>query len=114
MSNFELSGSTASLQPFDQRWIDFLMGRDHVGRPVYSATKSATFQMDACTTAQYQQWADLHGTSLTRIQMLNLVGTSLIEYSGSNGNIFLEVTQRPSFQDIHTEPWQVTISGLTP
>ena len=107
---FAFNGSTASLAPYQQTWQDIVLGRDHTGRPVYAATKNVQLQFDACTQASYNQWQQLHGASLTSVQLLNLDGTSFVTYQPTG--LFMEIADRPTFEAGHVGRWSVLIHGI--
>ena len=91
---------------------DVVMGTDQAGRPIFAAVKHVELQFDQCATPLYRQWAALHGTSLTRCNLLNMDGTSYTDYSGSN--VHLALTERPSFQAGHVTGFGITIYNIVP
>lgn len=109
---FQLNGTDFGLAPYNQEWIDILVGTDMNGRPVYASTKNVRLDFDRTTVAKYQQFSALHGASLTSIQMLNIDAGSYTTYS--NANIYLVVTQRPKFEAGNTTGFSVLISGVVP
>lgn len=110
---FLLNGSTASLAPYSQVWEDVIQGRDHLNRPIYAATKNAVLEFDFTTYANYNQWAQFHGASLTSITLLN-IDTAASYTTYSNANIFLELSQRPKQEAQHIGPFTIRIVGITP
>jgi hypothetical protein len=108
---FAFNGSTASLAPYQQQWQDIVIGIDHENRPVLAATKNVGLQFDACTYASYQQWSQLHGTSLTSVQLLNLDGGSFTTFN--NANITFQISDRPTFEAGYVGRWSAFIRGIT-
>ena len=95
-----------------QNWRDIPMGVDMTRRPFFAAAKHVELEFDQCALPLYRQWAALHGTSLTRCNLLNMDGSSYTDYTGSN--ITLELTQRPQFQAGHAGGFTITIYNIVP
>src|SRR3990167_10577062 len=108
---YAFNGSTASLAPYQQTWQDIVIGIDHTNRPVLAATKSVVLQFDACNYASYNQWSQLHGASLTSIQLLNLDAGSMTTYD--NSNITFQIQSRPNFEAGYVGRWSAIIHGIT-
>jgi hypothetical protein len=109
---YQLNGTNMNLAPFKQSWEDVVTGRDHTGRPIFGATKHALLEFDNCAVTLYQQFSALNGASLTSVQLLNIDGASFTTYS--NNNIYLEVTQRPAFEQGISGQFTIAIRGLQP
>ena len=88
------------------------MGTDQAKRPIFAAAKHVQLEFDQCSTANYRQWAQLHGTSLVSVTLLNMDGSSYTAYTGSN--ISLALTARPQFQAGNVSPFTITITNIVP
>src|SRR3990167_8482337 len=108
---FAVNGTTMNLAPYEQAWRDIIVGIDHVNRPVFSAVKDVQLQFDACNYASYNQWSQLHGASLTSIQLLNLDAGSMTTYN--NSNITFQIQSRPNFEAGYVGRWSAIIHGIT-
>ena len=107
---FLLNGSAASIVPAVQKWVDLIMGVDHLGAPIYSSFKEVELEFDGCALASYKQWADLTatGTSLNTITILDQASLNYVAYSG----IFLNYRQRPSIESGLVGPWTLVVTNL--
>ena len=108
---FQLNGTTPTLAPYKQTWIDLMLGRDHTGLQIYSSIKNCLIEFDAADPTRMNQWQTLTntGTSITSIALLNLDATSYVTYS--NVGIGLEMT-RPSFEAANVNTWSILVTGI--
>ena len=109
---YAINGSSASYSPQSQQWEDIITGFDHADRPIFAAAKHINLEFDQCSIALYGQWAGLHGTSMTSIEVLNMDGTSYTAYTGSN--IYLALEERPSFQAGNVTGFRIKIHNVVP
>ena len=108
MTAYRVQGSTASIVPYKQTWIDSVYGIDHSGGPIVGAFKSCRLEFDAMTVGSMAQWLQFcnTGTSLVTLTILNQDASSFVALSG----IFLSTDSRPTFEAAHSGPFTILVS----
>jgi hypothetical protein len=108
-----LNGSTASISPQGQKWQDVLTGYDHVGRPIFAASKSVELTFDQMSVSLYQQWSALNGTSMVSVTLLAIDSpASFVTYN--NTGIHFQIKDRPTLQAGVVSGWTALVMGITP
>ena len=109
---FLINGSTASIVPYQQMWVDSLYGITHDSAPIVGAFKSCRLEFDNMSYGSAQQWLQFcnTGTSLLTLTILNLDGTSFTACSGC----FMALDSRPIFESGYVGPFSILVSRLQP
>ena len=110
MTAYRVQGSTASIVPYKQTWIDNIVGVSHDGAPIVGAFKSCRLEFDAMTVGSMSQWLQFcnTGVSLVTLTILNQDATSFTAFSGC----FMTVDSRPTFESAHSGPFSILVSRL--
>ena len=109
---FQVNAVDFGIMPYNQKWVDFIEGYDHLGRPILSATKNVELSFDNMSVSKYSQFSALHGTSLTSIQLLGVDSGSYTVYNTTG--IYFFIKDRPQFEAGNVTRWNATVVGLMP
>lgn len=109
---YQINSGDMIVNPQTQVWKDVLVGTDHVGRPIFAASKQVELSFDRTKTTNYAYFSAFHGTSLTSIQLLGVDSGSYTVYS--NTGITFQIKDRPSFEAGYTNGFVCLVTGITP
>ena len=105
-----INGSTASLAPSKQLWIDDPIGTNLLGEIIYSSHKDVRLEFDSCEAVHYKQWEDaVTGGSLYTVTILTPDQITYTAYSG----VIASFEKRPTFQSgMAFGPWTIKLSDI--
>jgi hypothetical protein len=110
---FSVNGTSMSIAPVTQKYIDLIQGYDHLQRPIFAATKNVELAFDNMSVPLYHQFSVLHGTSLTSIQLLSIdQAASYVTYSNTGINLIIK--DRPNLVAGYADKFTVLITGIVP
>lgn len=108
---FLINGSTASLAPYAQQWMDVPLGVNLAGKTIYSPRKNVKLTFDDCALTDFKQWEDVvNGGSVSTLTILAPDSAAFAAYSG----VYLDFDERPTVESaVATGPWTILVREVT-
>ena len=105
--SYAINGSSMSYAPFEVRWVPLMTLMDHNQQPVYSGY-DIEMKFDNCCVADGSQWLDAVSSGSINLTVLNRWSIAFTTLS----SVYCEINDAPAVQDVHLEPFSITVHGV--
>lgn len=106
---YTISGASAQLAPYSQRWRQVSQGRDHNQNEILAGNEEIDLSFDNASITMARQWLDAASGGSVNITVLNRWGVGWTDLSA----VQLDVLEYPAVESGVATGWTMIIRGAS-